>query len=476
MSRRPWFWLLLATPLLGFWLYGLTDLDEGFYATVIAEMNRRSDWLTPTFNGVPWFEKPILMYWLAKPSLMLFGGEFGLRLPSALCALLAYGLCLGFGRRTLGERAAALGTLVVGTSLLMVGVGRFLLADMPLLAALCGALFSYYFALYGRPALLCVTGICLGLGVLAKGPVALALFFGVAISYAFVEPAGRRGLRTIYWLPGVLLLGLTVSAWYLPAYLQNGPQFVDKFLIEQNWNRFLGGDRAHALGGINGLVFYPAVVFLGMFPWSLWLFGRQTWRAAADQDQRTVKFLVCWFVVVFVFFAASQSKLPHYILPALPPLALLVGRRLASTEPGSRLGWRIAAIVAPAVCVLATAGVWMYWLKEHEEVQRLAQFVRRRGGPLVIYQMVRPGGSRTGGLQLRETSHPSVLFYLGATAVQTDSLPAALAQRRPFWLLTRQGRLQPGDLLSAEEAGVRLQPAPVDLDRFRLYLASDVER
>ena len=88
-TKVPWLVICLAAalPFLGFWLTGLTDLDEGYYGAVAAEMNRRGEWLIPFYNGSPWFEKPILLYWLAKPSLMLFGEVVGPRLPSVVCSL-----------------------------------------------------------------------------------------------------------------------------------------------------------------------------------------------------------------------------------------------------------------------------------------------------------------------------------------------------------------------------------------------------
>src|SRR5580693_6722422 len=96
----PYAWLAIL-PLLGWWLYGLFDLDEGFYAAVVAEMNRRGEWITPYFNGHPWFEKPVLLYWVAKPCLALFGGEFGIRLPSILASLATYAIIAWFGKRRL---------------------------------------------------------------------------------------------------------------------------------------------------------------------------------------------------------------------------------------------------------------------------------------------------------------------------------------------------------------------------------------
>jgi len=120
-SRRRWIivWVLACLPLMGWWLYGLFDVDEGFYGAVVAEMNRRGEWITPYYNGKAWFEKPILLYWLAKPCLALFGDMIGPRLPSILTTLGTYGAVAWFANRRLGATVAQLSVLFLASSLLV---------------------------------------------------------------------------------------------------------------------------------------------------------------------------------------------------------------------------------------------------------------------------------------------------------------------------------------------------------------------
>src|SRR5436309_2301812 len=133
--RRPldrrWLALLgcAVLPLLGFWLYGLFDLDEGFYAAVVAEMNRRGEWITPYFNGQPWFEKPILLYWLAKPAVLLFGQQLGPRLPSALAAFGTYLVCGTFLKKKVHRLAGEWCLVILSTSILLLGLGRMMMTD-----------------------------------------------------------------------------------------------------------------------------------------------------------------------------------------------------------------------------------------------------------------------------------------------------------------------------------------------------------
>src|SRR5258708_5134076 len=116
--------LFACLPLFGWWMTGLFDVDEGFYGAVVAEMNRRGEWITPFFNGHPWFEKPILLYWLAKPCMMLFGPDFGPRLPSVLCTIGLFVVCGWFMKRRYGASAQSLTIFCLGSSVLILGLGR----------------------------------------------------------------------------------------------------------------------------------------------------------------------------------------------------------------------------------------------------------------------------------------------------------------------------------------------------------------
>ncbi|MCC7103416.1 MAG: glycosyltransferase family 39 protein, partial [Fimbriimonadaceae bacterium] len=137
-------WLLCGLPLCGYWLTGLFDLDEGFYGAISREMLRRGDWITPHYNGAPWFEKPILVYWLAAPSIAVFGEDFGPRLPSVLCAIGLYWLTWRMVRRDYDELAANLAALMLASSLLVVACSRQLMTDMPLVLAEMAASYSFW--------------------------------------------------------------------------------------------------------------------------------------------------------------------------------------------------------------------------------------------------------------------------------------------------------------------------------------------
>ena len=460
-----WTFLLGALPFVGFWLYGLFDLDEGFYAAVAAEMNRRGEWIIPYYNGEPWFEKPILLYWLAKPSIWLFGEMVGPRLPSVLASIGLYLLVAWFSTRRLSPQTGRLAILILAGSLLFVAAGRMMLTDPLLVLLLSGAFLTFWESLVGDRRWRLLTALLLGLSVLAKGPVGLILFAFPAGWTFWREPELRPAFRG-YWVAGTLILLIVVASWYLPAYLRAGDLFVQKFLIEQNVGRFTGGDVAHKLEGPQNLVFYIAILLIGMLPYSLWV--PRAWPLKARSDNPLLRYLAAWSTIVFVFFTLGGAKLPHYILPAVPPLAMLVAVHLG--EGRKSLHW--AGLWVVVIAVVENLGFMRYYAGElpgvtsHQEVHRLTRTARDLGLPLAIYQMSRRQADRgTGGLKIQETSHPSALFYLGRDALQTDDFKAVLSLRRPTLILTRIGRLDHEEERLAAAAGSRL----TILERGRFY-------
>ena len=476
-SRRHWYlvWVLAFLPLAGWWLYGLLDVDEGFYGAVVAEMNRRGEWITPFYNGKPWFEKPILLYLLAKPCLAIFGEMVGPRLPSVITALGTYGVVAWFANRHFGAKIAQIAVLMLASCLLVIGTGRMMMTDLPLLVSLSAAFATFWESLVDRPKWRILTAVFLGFGVLAKGPVALILFVIVAGWTYWREPQLRPSFKGS-WAVGTIALLVVISTWYVPAYLVNGQLFVQKFLIEQNIGRFTGGDAAHTLGGIQGLVFYIPLFLLGMFPWSLFLWKawpRRKGEASELSEAPLMRYLATWGGAIFVFFTISGAKLPHYILPMFPPLVIVVAA-YAVNKSSHVKRWFIAAGTS---CVLMSAianGVFIFWYAKsgQQEVHGIARYVRKVGGEVAMYQMGRRQKQLgTGKLKLQETSLPSVLMYLDRTAIDTDKLSEILQVKPPVWIITREDRIQPEDFITAQRANRRLFEVkpPVKQDHFKLY-------
>jgi 4-amino-4-deoxy-L-arabinose transferase-like glycosyltransferase len=476
-------------PLLGWWTYGLFDLDEGFYGAVTAEMNRRGEWITPLYNGHPWFEKPILLYWIAKPCLAIFGTAIGPRLPSVLATVSTYALVGWFAKRHFGTAAAVASVLVIASSLLVVAIGRMMLTDPLLLLSLTAATLTFWESLVSDPRWRLVAAFALGVGVLTKGPIACILFLALAALTFWREPELRPRFKG-QWPLGLLILVLVVSAWYVPAYLIDGHEFVQKFLIEQNVGRFTGGDQAHTVRGVAGLLFYPIIILAGFLPWSFFLFP--AWKSSPADDQAPLRrYLTTWFLVVLVFFTVAGAKLPSYVLPLAPSIALLVGSYLgirwqARLEP-KRLAGPVMWLVA--VGAFAQWGFSRYYYGLHlgslnlpgfhAEVQTLARYVRENASQtdqVAEFQMGRQQKSLgTGKPVIQETSHPSTLLYLNRDVLDTDDWSQILGASSKEWILTRWNRVTAADL---EAAHGLVQPVqtPFPQDLYRLYVYNPQSR
>jgi 4-amino-4-deoxy-L-arabinose transferase-like glycosyltransferase len=492
---------LAVVPLLGWWMTGLFDLDEGFYAAVVAEMNRRGEWVTPYYNGQPWFEKPILLYWLAKPMVAVFGDMVGPRLPSVLSAIGCYLLVAWYARRRMSEEAAAWSVAVLGSSIIFVALGRLMMTDMPLVLAFSAAMLAFWESLSGNPRWRLLTAGLLGIAVLAKGPVALILFASIAW-WTFLRERDLRPKFRGQWLLGTLILAGVVATWYVPAYLANGDLFVQKFLIEQNVGRFTGGDKAHTIKAAWAYILYIPVILVGMMPWSFWIWSalkppfpleeeRREGEGVGDgglpdstlQAQNSTsmpfhRFLCAWAMIVFLFFSVSSAKLPHYVLPVFVPLAMLLGSHFARKWPVDANRNRIlmtAWAMVTAVTIAVNFGIlWWYQASGQAEAHTFARYIRDNSlhqvpRTVAVFQMSRREKSLgTGRPKLQETSLPSMLLYLDATVDEAETAQEAV-QGKSHWLFTRKGRITPAVKSEFEGLGVKLNPIGPSGENFELY-------
>lgn len=428
MSRLPriW-WLLCVIPLLGWWVTGLLDLDEGFYAAVTGEMLRRGEWVTPYYNGSPWFEKPIWLYWVSIPTVWLFGQDVGPRLPSVAANCLLYAGIYQMVKRRAGKDAAQLAALFVATTLLTALLGRLMMTDawLNLSLTLC-FLFFFESLVTSDMRWRYAAGALLGVSVLAKGPIGGAFFLILAGLTYWREPALRPAFKR-GWLISIALCAAVVSAWYVPAYLANGQTFVQKFLIEQNVGRFSGGDKAHTVGGFGYLLYIP-VLLLGAAPWIFSL--RQAVTVAKEPDQLFARYCLRWAATILVFFTVSAAKLPHYVLPCIPPLMIAIAIARARTTGLAQVFPR-AAGMALGLFALLNAGLSTWYFggtvfgtritSGQAEAHALARKLRGTTEDIALYQLPRRQKSRgTGEFKIQETSLPSVIFYIDRPVLMTD--------------------------------------------------------
>ena len=328
-------WLLLAgfcgfLFFFGLAYFGLVGADEPRYAQVAREMLARHDWITPTLGGKPWLEKPALYYWQAMLAYKVFGvSDWAARLPSAVDATLMVAAIYLFLRR-FRPGFQLDGALMAASASGVIGFARAASMDMPLAATFTIAMLAWY-AWYesANRRYLALAYIFLGLATLAKGPV--APFFALAIVVLFAVAKGdyRLVARTC-WLPGIALFFLTALPWYVAVQLRN-PQFFRVFILEHNLARF-GKDVYHHT---QPFWYYLPVVLLGLVPWTMFVSValvesiRAWWtekRELLQAEDSLAAFLVIWLIVPVAFFSFSASKLPGYILPALPAGTLLLAQ------------------------------------------------------------------------------------------------------------------------------------------------------
>jgi 4-amino-4-deoxy-L-arabinose transferase-like glycosyltransferase len=326
---------------------GLMDPDEGRYAEIAREFFVLRDWGIPHLNLLPYLEKPPLVYWLTALSFKVCGfTELAARLPSAVSALGGVFLAYGLGRAFWGPGPGMLSALVLASTAGYVVLGRILILDMTF--ALClnlGIALGYLALSRGQNRLWPWAYLALALAVLTKGPVALVLAGLVWVIWVMVN---RRSGRPLMQIRSWVLLAVITLPWFV--YVQwRYPEFFRFFILEQHLGRFLT-PAIHPEP-----LWYYVPVLLGLLmpwtwllPWTLAAGGR--WR---DPDYR---FLVIWTAVIVVFFSLSRGKLVPYILPALLPLALLVGHGLARLTGAGRMSFN-SRLLRTSLLVWGVTGV-----------------------------------------------------------------------------------------------------------------------
>jgi hypothetical protein len=332
--------------------------DEPRYAEVAREMFARRDLITPTLGGLPWFEKPPLLYWMMIAGYRLFGvSEYAARLGPAICGLLTAVFVYWIGktievagtessvgeenqkREGLGRFSALVWLSSLGAIVFSRGASFDIVVTMTVTGALA-CFFAWRLSEVTRSGsdrkvvsdqlLLVCFYLLIGLSLLAKGLIGIVIPFGVLLFYYLLrrEWPNRKFLKSLVW--GVPLALLVFAGWFGPMLSRHGWRFVDQFIIQHHFARFITNKFHHPAP----FYFYLPVLVALALPWTLFLGAafftsrRWRWRGRTPLDRLRV-FALCWIVVPLVFFSLSESKLTAYILPALPSVALLVGERIA---------------------------------------------------------------------------------------------------------------------------------------------------
>jgi 4-amino-4-deoxy-L-arabinose transferase-like glycosyltransferase len=372
-------WLLLLGTLLLLWRLDYASLwnpDEGRYASASLEMAYQydgspSDWVVPHLNSIPRLNKPPLVYWLGAASFRVFGvSTFSARLAPALAAVGVLFLLYFLGRRMFSERAGIAGALVWATALFPAAMGRTFNTDMLLTSTIALAMGGIWLAIEeeskaGKWRGCLLAGLGLGLALLAKGPVGLALPLLLCFAYLCL---GKRWKR-VPWVGVVtalvLALGLALP-WFLLVEQQE-PGFIHRFLFAENLGRFSGKEDYH---DTTPFYFYLPVIILGLVPWTAFILPTCVRGVLRDDDnsRRARLYLWIWGGLLVAFFSVSSTKLVSYVLPAFPAFCLLVGEALGGIPAADKRGewpqkirWIVLGIALLLNCALLIGATIYLW-------------------------------------------------------------------------------------------------------------------
>ncbi|MYM83432.1 phospholipid carrier-dependent glycosyltransferase [Duganella sp. FT50W] len=327
--------------------------DEGRYAEMAREMLLTGDWITTRLNGIKYFEKPPLHTWMSAVAFTLFGlGDWQARLWNGVCGIGGVFLVAYTGRRVFGERAGLYAALVLGSTLFWAAASQFNSLDLPVAASMALILCALLLAQRDDATaverrnwmLLCWAG--MALSVLTKGLIGVVLPGGVLAIYMLVS-GDRAILRRLHLFSGLALLLLIAVPWFLLVGARN-PEQPHFFFIHEHWDRFFL--KTHHR---EGPWYYFLVLMLpATIPWlPLLPVALVSARKRVTGRFQPTQMLLVWTVFILFFFSYSSSKLPGYMLPVFPAMALLTGVYLARA-PRSML-----LLVAGLLAVVGLVGL-----------------------------------------------------------------------------------------------------------------------
>ena len=345
---RPLHWLgllavggLLSFPNLG--APSLWDMDEGVNAECGREMLEAGTWIVPTFNWELRTAKPVLTYWLQRPAYVWFGvSEWSARLPSALCSLGTVLVTYELGRRLFGPTTGLLAGLALASCVQHAVLAHAATPDAPLVLALTLAFALVWLGQEaGGRGFLVWPGLAVGLALLAKGPVGLALpGFATLLFLGWNRELRRLLDHRLVW--GLVLMLAVAAPWYILVAAETRGEWPKAFFLNENLNRATTPQESHS----GPVVYYVGCVLVLFAPWSAAI-GPTLWDAVRRSHQRppmivggrasetrSCRFLLCWTVAVLLPFSLARTKLPNYVAPVYPAVALLTARFLVRWARG----------------------------------------------------------------------------------------------------------------------------------------------
>ena len=366
VQRIGWALLIAATLYICYFsnlnTIGFVGPDEPRYAWIARDMAETGDWVTPRLYGRPWFEKPPLLYWGGAIFFKLMPGqpEIAARLPSAICALLATLTLAWLAWRAYGAECARWLLFLLPATVGMIGFSHACATDMPFAGMLTIALACAAVILGLVPSnedtpvlprtpwlALLLFGFFTGLAVLAKGPAALILIGGAVFFWALFTRCWRDAFRLLH--PAAIAVFLaTALPWYVLCARRNA-DFFRVFIIEHNFKRYLTPEFQH----IQPFWFYVPVLLIAFLPWAVTFAWGTTLGIRHRPYEPLARLLLCWSSFCLLFFSMSRAKLPGYILPAIPALALLSAINMQNHGAARKKSFRASCAVGSLLFGLA---------------------------------------------------------------------------------------------------------------------------
>lgn len=383
MKHKTASYLLLGVVCLILFFVGLgkvplIGLDEALYAEASREMLESGNYIVPTYNGQPFFDKPPLGYWLQAASIRAFGvNSFAVRLPSAIAATILVFATALVGSRLYSDRAGIFAGFILATALYTLPLARLCSLDQLFTLSITMAIFGFAMTYLGIQSYwgYVLLWIASGASVLTKGPAGCIIVFAVVGTYVLVRrvfsESSRKmkthNARTRAYLShafGAVMFALIVIPWYVLVQRETEGAFLKEFLLHQNLQRAMGTDFHHNMP----FWFYLPIYVAGFFPWSVFIPNALAARVRLrpkNHVEEVSLFMAVWIAVVVGVFSISRSKLPNYIYPAYPPSALLVGslwsevttRRSAGALLAVALVIGIALIIGPVFLPTSIPGL-----------------------------------------------------------------------------------------------------------------------
>lgn len=374
-DRAKYFWpiLIASVGLLSYipWLgsYGPLDPTDSFFLESGRESVELNSYLLPLNNYVPWLDKPILFFWMVAGSYKLLGiNVFAGRLPAAISAILS-GLAIYAGcRPMLARNVAALAAIIFMANPLCSIIGHVCLTDMTLCLFLSTSiLFLFKGSRFNSMKDLLIAYVSLALAVLNKGPIAIILCGLAFLPYMLSKTTSSKNFiqqfLSLKPLVGIAIVLLFNLPWYIAASAATNGEFLHKFFWEQNFGRMMG-----TVNHQGPFWFYIPVFFAGLFPWCLLFLSapgilksawkKRTnptageWTVSAHKTSDFIRLCICWFAMVMLLFTAIKTKLPTYILPAIPAFSILTAVQLRQFFKQSLVRKLFPSILISLVVVL----------------------------------------------------------------------------------------------------------------------------